>query len=207
MIKIYLVGQATGYCQWLQNSYKLVQSPDQADLAIFTGGADICPKLYGDSILDNTYYYLERDLFEISEYFKMKPSLLKVGICRGAQLLTVLNGGFLIQHVNNHSNGRHLIKTREGETMETTSLHHQMMFPFNLDDSDYEILAWSKEKLSNVYLTGTTYHVKSQDILQEPEIVYYPNDNALCIQGHPEMMDKSSTLVTYFNSLVKQYIK
>src|SRR5690606_33320823 len=98
------------------------------DLVCFTGGSDWSPHLYGE---ENTASYCNeaRDNFEIEGYEAVKD-LPKVGICRGGQLFTFMNGGKLVQHIDGHGSANHLVfDERIGETIEVLSCHHQMMDP------------------------------------------------------------------------------
>ena len=81
-----------------------------------------------------------------------------------------------------------------------------MMYPYNLSDDEYELIAWSKERLSNKYVTGGAFDITNTADFKEPEIVYYPKTNSFCIQGHPEMMPKDSPINTYINNFVKNHI-
>lgn len=103
---------------------------------IFSGGADISPKIYGEK---NTYssVYLERDIFEVSLLKSAINKGLKIiGICRGHQLINAVLGGTLIQdfviegykrHCNPHPielvNGGGVLKNVP--TGRVNSIHHQ----------------------------------------------------------------------------------
>lgn len=216
MNKVYVVGTSTGYSRFLLDSFELVKNPEDSDIIIFTGGADVNPKLYNEKVGNRTWYDASRDAFELNEFERVKNlNKLIVGICRGAQLLTVLNGGKLIQDVLNHAGcGNHdiiltkdpLNKEFKDEDMNITSLHHQMMYPFELPKENYRVLAYTDYKSKNHYLNGDNISIDVPEHFVEPEIVYYPKTNSLCIQGHPEMMSKheESSLITlkYINSLV-----
>ena len=228
--KVYVVGNSKHYANFLSN-YKLVDKYSDADIVLFTGGADVDPSLYNENTHPKTYSIRERDYYE-SEFFDMavKDKKKMIGICRGSQLLTVLNGGKLIQDVNNHTGVIHDILFDDNEVHKITSTHHQMMYPYNLNKKDYRIIAWSKNILSTKHEDGNEMDVKrfvtnkstsvckicnkevsygSEDNhiknnFKEPEIVYYPNSNSLAIQGHPEMMNKNSSVVIKINKLIEQ---
>jgi gamma-glutamyl-gamma-aminobutyrate hydrolase PuuD len=103
------------------------------DIALFPGGPDIAPMLYGENLMPCTGINWKRDLQEIQFYKSLSKNRMKVGICRGAQLLNVMSGGRMWQHVNNHvdDTGKghvvHLWGIKESFRM--TSTHHQMMIP------------------------------------------------------------------------------
>lgn len=205
-LKVYVVGLSTGYARWINSDYSIVNDPKEADLAIFTGGEDVSPQLYLDNKDRSTYNNVNRDMNEIGEFIHMPKNLLKVGICRGAQLLTVLAGGALIQDVICHAGNPHEITTKDGDEYMMTSMHHQMMMPYMLKPSEYTLLAWSKSRRSSKYTTGGLFEIKDKDNFKEPEIVYYPKINALCIQGHPEVLPKEHKTNIYINNLIKHYI-
>lgn len=165
------------------------------DLIIFTGGEDVNPEYYGQNLGKFTHVNQERDSLEFALLYSenISSSILhkipKLGICRGAQLLTVYNGGSLIQHTNGHNNDLQLIEYNiegKGGVTKISSDHHQMMYPFNLRISDYQLLGWSKNFQSNTYLNGNNEECSLDSNFLEPEIIYYPCKNSLCIQAHPE---------------------
>jgi len=113
------------------------------DLLLFTGGEDVTPNMYGENKGEHTKNNNKRDLKE-EKIFSIYYSTPKLGICRGSQFLTVMAGGKLIQHIEGHNNGYHEIENIEGQYFSMTSTHHQMMFPYNLKNHKYILLAWSK---------------------------------------------------------------
>lgn len=186
---------------WI-NNVTPVDSPEKADIVVFSGGADINPKLYGCEKHKSTYFNDERDFIETSCYNKLSPNQVVIGICRGAQLITALNGGKLIQNVSGHCGGDHYI-TNGSDKVLITSLHHQMMYPFDMDKKDYDLLYWSVKKLSRVYEGDGISEPE-----REPEVVLYHKNNAplgLAIQGHPEMMRKCEAH-GIFNDILKSYL-
>jgi len=220
---ILLAFDDVGYAQPWKPVFDVVQ-PDKslsmlgniqrADVVLFTGGADISPRLYGDKTLNLTHCYDSRDnleevIFNIA--IKLKKGVL--GICRGAQLACAMAGGRLVQDVTNHTSS-HDMTTSDGEILRTSSLHHQMML---IGTARHELLAWSK-KLSKHYLVGEDIRVKNEfpipvNILsvyaddKEPEVAYFPEIRALAIQGHPEMMDEKNDAksLEWFRAQAKKY--
>lgn len=165
-----------------------ITSTKDIDLVVFTGGADVNPSLYREDIGKYTSISEQRDK-ENNTMFSQFNNVPKLGICRGAQYLTVKSGGKLIQHVEGHGKDHEIeIIDKNGKirTFFMTSTHHQMMFPYNMNEKNYKILGWSKVYNSNVYLNGNNEQIELPDDFLEPEIVFYPNTRSLCIQGHPE---------------------
>lgn len=121
-----------------------------------------------------------------------------------------MNGGKLIQDVNNHAMwGTHpIINPQTGEIFEITSTHHQMQYPYNLSDNCYEVLFHSHNHHSDYYEGLSLSNMEFQHLHKfEPEIVKYnvPNKpTCLAIQGHPEMMRKDAPIIKKLNELINQ---
>lgn len=191
---------------WAQAGYELVKDADDARIICFTGGADISPKLYADAIHPSVYDDTRRDEMEIPYFEKYKSvEKLKVGICRGAQLLCVLNGGKLFQDVNNH--GRtHAVWYRDEDgnrTSEvTSSVHHQMMFPGHYTRCE----AWGVANEAT-YRDLEIRQRRPVDTDEGPdlEVAYFPQSASFCFQGHPEFGPPEC--VDFFHRAVNRALK
>lgn len=158
---------------------------NNADFIIFMGGADISSTLYGEP----PHYKaqppnLERDRMEIA-LFKATPDQFRVGICRGAQLLHVLNGGKLWQHVEGHIGDhdlRYHSETGIVRSYNVSSTHHQMM---RLPATSGEVWGWANKTTKRELVTGHTFLVGEAHWV-DPEIIRYRHTNTLCFQPHPE---------------------
>lgn len=166
---------------------------------ILWGGTDIHPSFYKQKAHQWNGAPKEpsdRDKWEWQALKYCKANNIPViGVCRGAQMLCAFAGGKLIQDVSGHG-GPHSMTTSEGETMTTTSSHHQMLDIYGVD---CELLAWSTERRSKHYYgetSETPAHIDATTFL-EPEVVYFPSFNGLAIQGHPEWADKDTAFVNY----------
>ena len=206
MIKVHVVGPYKGYARFI-NDY--VEVPlEEAELVLFTGGEDINPELYNQPVHPTTWFSEERDKMEIEAWYKIKPHQLVWGTCRGMQLLTALNGGKLIQNVNNHAGADHDI-TVGNEIFTVTSLHHQMCYPYDMPEEHYTLLGVSTYPQSTYY-QGYDFNKEPLATLGEPELIkYHVPNKPICIgiQGHPEMMSKNSPLVQYINKLIYKTLK
>jgi GMP synthase-like glutamine amidotransferase len=195
------------------------------DLIIFTGGADVSPSYYNDNKSKYTMNDIVRDKIEFRVASKY-PNIFKLGICRGAQLLTVVSNGILIQHTNGHhtphdisirqefvfNSTSQLVSNYYDEDSSTfqlpmTSTHHQMMYPYNLNKDEYDLIAWSTYFLSDIYLNGSNEDFNLKTGFLEPEIVYYKTSNSLCIQGHPEYTSCEKDTVIVIQNLILKFIK
>jgi hypothetical protein len=179
---------------------------------VIWGGADISPSIYGQ--LSNCYTGPDKptpkDQLEMElAYEAMDKGIPIIGICRGAQLMCALAGGKLIQHVTNHAGGYHDIVTKDGRTFSCPSVHHQMMWPW---DVEHEFIAWTPKPRSTKYL-GEPLPDDKEAIGQflelpgpEPEIVWFPKVKSICIQSHPEFVPNvKHPFVQYSLELVKHY--
>jgi len=216
-MKVFVVGHYKSYANWIDD-VELVDKMENADVVMFTGGEDIHPKLYGERKLACTGSNTARDSEEVDAFnkatklVKKGKKLICFGTCRGAQLLCALNGGKVIQDVSGHAvYGTHPIT--DGEILlDITSLHHQMMYPFNMKNSEYDIIFWSSKQLSGHYegsYIDVNKMVNEKGMVVEPEIVlFHSEDKPKCIavQGHPEMMRKEAPIVRYLNDYLLQVV-
>lgn len=179
------------------------------DLVVFTGGHDVSPSLYHEKKHRHTQPYCARDVAE-QLIFKecIEHNIKMVGICRGSQFLTVMNGGSLVQHVENHGiGGTHPIKTQLDVELQVTSTHHQMMRP----DGKYELLAYAEGR-SDIYEgegdvnTLVDFKRNEEGQLKEPEVVWYPDTMCLAVQYHPEYMGEDTEGYKYFQKLLEEYV-
>lgn len=156
----------------------------EGDLLVVWGGEDISPALYnkGRSQMGHgSSQPSQRDRIEWDLMQQAKVMGIPIiGVCRGAQMMCAMEGGFLFQHVDNHG-GDHVIKTNKGEKYLANSLHHQMMVP----SGNFELIAWTEPRSKKYHdvVDVQTSHPLGVD----PEFIYYPEIKGFAIQWHPEM--------------------
>jgi len=182
----------SSYAPFLANLGDVSNNTDNLegiDLLVFTGGSDIDPSLYNHKKDKRTHSQPERDAKEV-EIFKRARALNipMLGICRGAQLLCVMAGGTLLQHIDGHS-GNHNIDTKDGRSIIVNSGHHQMQQP----PDNAVAVAWANPPQSELGI-------------KEYEVVYYPEIKALGIQFHPEALPSQSTGSNYALALIQSYL-
>lgn len=182
--------------------YKNTLVPNDADIFCFQGGDDVHPKLYGENVLEGTYFDDARDEEDI-HYFTKYQGKPMVGICRGGQFLNVMAGGELYQDVNNHNEPHENINLLDipgsvykfGYTIDMTSVHHQMMIPSELGET---FLVAHKA-------TRFTSDDPDRDLPQyDVEAVWYEHLNAFCFQPHPEYNSKLGTRA-YFMACMRYF--
>lgn len=175
----------------------------EPDVLVFTGGEDVDPYLYNEQPHPATCYNVSRDKRE-AEVFEAGVSIgaKMCGICRGSQFLTVRNGAKLVQHIYGHGiHGTHPLRNLAGEELASiTSTHHQMMYPYVLDEGDYEIIAIADSH----GMEGVPEGCAEPDHVVEA--VWYPNTQCLGVQGHPEYMKETSSGWQWYQKLLAQYI-
>jgi len=190
------------YSQYHSLFERTAENLNGADFILFTGGTDVDSTMYGEQPHEtNQAPDVRRDEFEKSIYRAAITRGIPVcGICRGAQFLNVMNGGYLIQNVNNHLD-YHLVKTDDDKEFSVSSSHHQMMVPLG----DHKLLAWA-ENVATSY-EGEPSFGKYPALDRDPEAIYFPVTQSLCVQWHPEWMDKNTMGYSWFIEAVERYMR
>jgi putative glutamine amidotransferase len=177
-----------------------VEDIQDCDGFILTGGVDVDPALYGESIAypnAPAEFRTERDRFEEKIFLHAQENKLPLlGICRGMQLVNVLQGGKLVQdlgerpnriHRKKETDKQHEIRIEKQSLLfqvtrlaigKVNSAHHQAVRVDALG-KNLKINAWSE----------------SEDSV--PEGLEYEDKTGkgfmLCVQWHPErMLDKEN---------------
>jgi gamma-glutamyl-gamma-aminobutyrate hydrolase PuuD len=175
----------------------------EAEVVIFNGGADIGTEIYNEIPIYGgiPHQRSTRDRNEIYAYENLDKNVLKVGICRGGQLLNCLNGGTLWQDVNNHGRDHMMTVVETGQRLQVTSTHHQMMRPA----WDKAIIIGVSDEATKKYAEKDSYpYSQFPDDRKDTEIVYYPETHSLCIQGHPEYVP-GNPFAEYCIDLIRHY--
>lgn len=199
-------GQVSRLLKELGHNVLEERSKGVPDAHLWTGGADICPLLYGEKVLPGTSVNLSRDRSDIRHYQSLSSYVPKIGICRGAQFLNVMSGGQLWQDVNNHNKGDHIIllsDDKDKKPITVSSTHHQMMIP------GYDCIELANaNKSTNKTAEGVNMDYNIINDWDDLEIAFYPNTNSLCFQYHPEFTRHNfgDPMIHVFNDLVDTYL-
>lgn len=156
--------------------------PEDADLVVFTGGADINPALYGEDPHSSTIFDDRRDTADIEVYqICLDKGIPMLGICRGAQFIWAMNGGKLYQDVDNHNTGHSMYCHHTKKFVErVSSVHHQMCM--RTPGMEATVLATSA-KATERWCNPTRVVTGNESDIE----AYFIRDvAALGIQGHPE---------------------
>ncbi len=161
---------------------KKAPTPEEADLVIFGGGADVDPVFYGDKPHPSTHIDPSRDSSDLSLYKKcLDLGIPMIGVCRGAQFLSVMNGGKLFQNVNHHYGEHTMWDLRNKDQIpDCSSVHHQMVKPNALGGMEVIAVAHVSDKRESGDGKIETGH--KQDI----EAFFYRDTCCFGVQGHPE---------------------
>lgn len=186
---------------FLNRGFEITTDEQNADIAVFTGGADVSPELYGEPNFASHVNKARDDKEQRKFEYLKELGVPMVGICRGGQFLNVMNGGTMYQDVESHAiGGTHPIMDVEtGDTIAVTSTHHQMMRP-NLQAPDYELIAYATLGGAKSYWFQDQV-VRNHDGI-DFEVLYYPESKSLCFQPHPEYSHKDTE--SYFFKILDQ---
>lgn len=172
----------------IENTELIESWLDLADGVLLVGGKDYLPSEYGCEPHPETFLGRLRAHFDIAfGNALMRRNLPVLGICAGCQLLNIVTGGKLIQHLENaddfHRGGkRHdaricrsgffadTLQLEVGDRLEVNSFHHQAVDPENLG--------------SNMVVTAQAFDGTIEAIELDT-----PDRMVLGVQFHPERMD------------------
>lgn len=158
------------------------RSVEEADLVVFTGGPDVDPVLYGEKQHTQTRISPQRDKLDLELYeFCYNRGIPMFGVCRGAQFLSVMNGGKLYQHIDEHHGDHSMVDiVGKGIIERVSSVHHQAVRPNT--NGGMEIIGTSN-KSKNRWITDDDKHTGPNiDI----EAFFYRDTCCFGVQGHPE---------------------
>jgi gamma-glutamyl-gamma-aminobutyrate hydrolase PuuD len=203
MKKVLIINGSGAYIQLFKElGFEVTHNAGKANLAVFTGGADVTPALYGDKQHQFTGIDSHRDEEEAMWFNTLlELNVPMVGICRGGQFLNVMSGGRMYQHVGNHTRSHSITDLYTGETVYVSSTHHQMMMP----SEQAEVIAVASEGGFREWYDGQVFKRDVSD--QDYEVVYYNHTNALCFQPHPEFNGAEyEGMKRYFQHLLSAYL-
>lgn len=176
-----------------------------ADMVLYTGGADVSPSLYNETILGCSFVDFERDRSDMDCFTVARRSnKFQVGICRGSQFLNVMNGGSLWQDVDGHAGKNHLVQdVASEEFFEVSSTHHQQIILNTEQAVGPKLLAWADESTRKISAKGG-WRKDSGRPSVDVEAYWYPHSRCLGVQWHPEFGPRECT--DLFFKYIHKYI-
>lgn len=195
-LKTYTAGSDAGVIYLVENCLGVKcaeqRSVNDADLVIFPGGFDVSPGLYGERQLSTTSCDPLRDSRDIYTWeLARKHGKKIIGICRGSQFISVMLGGKLWQHVENHQ-GPHAVV---GADFDINSYHHQGVVEHGgikvIHKCDPE-LYWHSDKDECWGRNVEAYTAEKVFAVQwHPEYIYWS-------QKHPQCLDWYANALNMF---------
>ncbi len=171
-----------------------------ADGLLLTGGVDVDPALFGESILNDTVHIdQKRDHLElqlIEKYWKTgKPCL---AVCRGLQVLNVAFGGGLVQDIPawccaTHSGGvEHTVAVKEGSLLARLTNKTELMV------NSYHHQCIAQGQLAAPFVPTAAWTGSGVTMIEAFEQPGYP---LLAVQWHPERAYLNSEGLTNMDPL------
>jgi gamma-glutamyl-gamma-aminobutyrate hydrolase PuuD len=155
----------------------------QIDGLVLGGGADVDPAVYGQRPHPRTEVEPDRDALELpAARHAMDNHIPTLGICRGFQLLNVVLGGSLVQHLDGHGrdpggrSGQHRARVEPG-----SRLHEVLGKPDVLVNSSHHQAVRVENLAPGLKPCATT---------EDGLIEAFEADGILAVQWHPERVDE-----------------
>jgi GMP synthase-like glutamine amidotransferase len=207
--KVYVVGDDQDVRDMFErNDWEVVGSMRWANLVQFTGGCDISPVLYDQTIHSRTGGLNPwRDKTEATVFNLCMHNKIKVaGICRGMQLINVLLGGSMWQDINGHAYGDHRITDNfYNFTYNSNSIHHQQIIP----NRNAWVLGFAKQSTTKEKMTKDGHLDKFKPKVSfDPEVVFWEKNRCFGVQWHPEypcrsQNDLDEIYINYLNDVLE----
>ena len=208
-IKTIILSKASSnYIKWIESDGIIVldayniKNTDSilklADGIVLTGGEDINPLEYNDtiniSVCGPINYFrdtLERKLFD----FALKNKIPLIGVCRGMQMINVASGGTLYGDLPSEI-GEKVVHRKNGEVMHNIVLSSQDDYYKNLifpaDQDTFLVNSWHHQGLKdiadNIHIIARAYdglpEAAIMDTSEHPFII--------AVQFHPERLGKDN---------------
>ena len=207
---IILSKASVNYTNWIQDdnitiidAYK-IENVDSilllADGIILTGGEDINPLEYNDTVnikvcgpIDFRRDTLERKLFNYS----LQNNIPFIGICRGMQMMNVASGGTLYGDIPTEL-GTGVIHRNNGEVMHEIALscenpsYTNLIFPLLKDT--FLVNSWHHQGLKdiseNLRIIARSYDGLPEAAIMDTEIHPF----MIAVQFHPERLGKDNAI-------------
>jgi putative glutamine amidotransferase len=174
------------------------------DGLVLAGGGDIEPQIYNGA--DHAAIYAvdpERDRFELTlTKLALKHHLPILGICRGLQVLNVVDGGDLVPHIPDTfgTDIAHRHETAIKGSSHTVNVVPDSKVAIALGVTHTEVTSWHHQAILNV---ATNWQVVAQapdGVIEAIEHKIHPW--AIAVQWHPEMAEDCLTQQGLFRALI-----
>ena len=164
--------------------------PDFIDGLLLTGGGDIDPILFGEEpIAENGEISPLRDAFEWSLCQKAQEKKLPIlGICRGMQLLAILNGGSIYQDIYSQTNTmiKHIQKAPRFYGTHTIEIATNSILSKIANQNSCVVNSFHHQCLQKISPELKITAAASDGVIEAVESTVHPF--AVGVQWHPECM-------------------
>ena len=167
-----------------------------ADGIILTGGEDISPLQYNDTINlavcgDINYQRdtLERKLFD----FALKNKIPLIGVCRGMQMMNVASGGTLYGDIPSEI-GTTVIHRNNGEVMHEIAIIDTCSLIFPIGTDTFMVNSWHHQGLKDI---SENLRIIARSFDGLPEAVVMEKSAhpfMISVQFHPERLGKDNQI-------------
>ena len=203
---IILSKASTNYINWIEDDNIIIldaytiKNTDSilalADGIILTGGEDINPLQYNDTINlavcgDINYQRdtLERKLFD----FALENKIPLIGVCRGMQMMNVASGGTLYGDIPSEI-GTTVIHRNNGEVMHEIAIVDTCSLIFPIRTDTFMVNSWHHQGLNDL---SKNLRVIARSFDGLPEAVVMEKSThpfMIAVQFHPERLGKENPI-------------
>ena len=203
---IILSKASTNYINWIEDDNIIIldaytiKNTDSilvlADGIILTGGEDINPLQYNDTINlavcgDINYQRdtLERNLFD----FALKNKIPLIGVCRGMQMMNVASGGTLYGDIPSEI-GTTVVHRNNGEVMHEIAIVDTCSFIFPIGTDTFMVNSWHHQGLKDI---SENLRIIARSFDGLPEAVVMEKSThpfMIAVQFHPERLRKDNPI-------------
>ena len=204
--KIILSKASKNYINWIQDDNTVILDAYRisnidsilaiADGIIITGGEDINPLFYNDTLnlkvcgdIDYRRDTLEKKLFDYA--FENKIPLM--GVCRGMQMINVASGGTLYGDIPSEI-GTKVIHRNNGEVMHEVVLTESCPLIFPEGRDTFMVNSWHHQGLKDI---PDEINVVAKSFDGLPEAIYVDEELhpfMIAVQFHPERLGSDNPI-------------
>ena len=207
---IILSKASSNYIKWIEDENIIIldaytiKNTDSilaiADGIVLTGGEDINPLEYNDTInikvcgpIDYSRDTLERKIFD----YALKNKIPLVGICRGMQMMNVASGGTLYGDIPTEI-GPKVVHRNNGEVMHDVAItfknihYNKLIFP--LDKDTFRVNSWHHQGLKdiaeNIHIIARSYDGVPEAAIMDTSVHPF----MVAVQFHPERLGSKNEI-------------
>jgi putative glutamine amidotransferase len=161
---------------------------ERIDAFVLTGGGDIDPRHYGGRVHELNYGIdHERDHLELAiARWLIDSGTPTLGICRGAQILNIVEGGSLIEHIPDEVGESILHRAPPRDpTAHGIRIQHGSRLRQVLGQDEVEAASWHHQALRKVARSFAVSASAPDGIVEAIEMPDHPW--LIAVQWHPEL--------------------